>query len=204
LGRPGHVGVLSHSSGTDSTKTSHYAKDIDALQISNSASGTSFHSLHDFFTGLECLDRLRGLPYGGAVITKPTQKPYKKPSTTIGMVASAQESHATSETSLVLHSDPWIGAINLDEAHVKILRSMFKCLQCCTNNHTFPSCPLLKNWVIKKKVRPDLTPESQPSGAARSAVTNNTESLLEGNASSSSHLETIQETRLLRMILIVK
>ena len=96
------------------------------------------------------------------------------------------------------------GAINLDEAHVKILRSMFKCLQCCTNNHTFPSCPLLKNWVIKKKVRPDLTPESQPSGAARSAVTNNTESLLEGNASSSSHLETIQETRLLRMILIVK
>jgi len=174
-------------------KTSRYAKDIDALQISNTASGTSFHSLHDFFTGLECLDRLRGLPYGGAAITKPTQKPYKKPSTTIGMVASVQESSVTSETSLVLHSDPWIGAINLDETHVKILRSMFKCPQCRTNNHTFPSCPLLKNWVIKRKVRTDLPPESQPSEAARSAAINNTESMLEGNASSSSHLETIQE-----------
>jgi len=100
-------------------KISRYAKDIDALQISNTASGTSFHSLHDFFMGLERLDRLRGLPYGGAAITKPNQKPYKKPSTTIGMVASVQESQAISETPLVLHSDPWIGATNLDEAHIK-------------------------------------------------------------------------------------
>jgi hypothetical protein len=37
-------------------KTSRYGKDIEALQISNTASGTSFHSLQDFFRGLECLD----------------------------------------------------------------------------------------------------------------------------------------------------
>jgi hypothetical protein len=167
-------------------KTSRYAKDIVALEISNTASGTSFHLLHDFFMGLECLDRLHGLP---------NQKPYKKPSTTIGMVASVQESQAISETPLVLHSDPCIGAINLDEAHVKILRSIFKCPQCRTNNHTFPSCPIQKNWVIRKKVRPDSTPDSQPSGAVLSATTNNTDFLMEGNVSSSSHiLETIQET----------
>jgi len=134
-------------------KKSRYAKDIEALQISNTASGTSFHSLHDFFMGLEHLDRLYELPYGGAAIIKTPQQPFKKPSTTIGMVASVQDGTAGSETSLVLHSEPWIGAINLDEAHVKIIRSLLKCPQCRTNNNTFPSCSSLKNWVIKKKVR---------------------------------------------------
>jgi hypothetical protein len=46
-------------------KTSRYSKDIEALQILNTASGTSFRSLQDLFLGLECLDRIRGLPYGG-------------------------------------------------------------------------------------------------------------------------------------------
>jgi len=176
-------------------KKSRFAKDIEALQISNTASGTSFHSLHDFFTGLKRLDRLRGLPYGGAAIAKTPPKPYKKPSTTIGVVASIQEVTASSETLLVLHSEPWIGAINVDEAHVKILRSLFKCPQCRTNNHTFPSCPLLKNWVIRKKVHSDSMPESQSCGAVSSAVASHTESLMESTASSSSHaLDTIQES----------
>jgi hypothetical protein len=44
---------------------------------SNTASGTSFCSLHEFFLGLECLDRIRGLPYGGTAIYKPIVKLYK-------------------------------------------------------------------------------------------------------------------------------
>jgi hypothetical protein len=58
-------------------KTSRYGKDIEALQISNTASGTSFNSLHEFFMGLECLDCIRGLPYGGAAISKASSKPLK-------------------------------------------------------------------------------------------------------------------------------
>jgi len=72
-------------------KTSRYSKDIEALQILNTASGTSFRSLQDLFLGLECLERIRGLPYGGAAISKFPQKSYKKPSSTLGMVALVQE-----------------------------------------------------------------------------------------------------------------
>jgi hypothetical protein len=67
--------------------------------------GTSFHSLQDFFKGLECLDHIRGLPYGGAAISKPTPK-VKKPSSTHGMVASVQNSDVTS-SSLELYPESW-------------------------------------------------------------------------------------------------
>jgi len=50
-------------------KMSRYGKDIEALQISNTASGTSFNTLQDFFMGLGCLDRICGLPYGGTAIS---------------------------------------------------------------------------------------------------------------------------------------
>jgi hypothetical protein len=46
-------------------KKSHHGKNIEALQISNTASGTSFCSLCDLFLGLEHLDHLWGLPYRG-------------------------------------------------------------------------------------------------------------------------------------------
>ncbi len=72
-------------------KTSRYSKDIEALQISKMASSTSFRSLQDLFLGLKCLDRICGLPYGGAAISKLPQKSYKKPSSMLGMVASVQE-----------------------------------------------------------------------------------------------------------------
>jgi metal-dependent hydrolase (beta-lactamase superfamily II) len=55
------------------------------------ASGTSFRSLQDVFLGLEHLDHIRGLPYGGAASSKLPQKHYKKPSSSLGMVASIQE-----------------------------------------------------------------------------------------------------------------
>ncbi len=43
----------------------------------------------------------------------------------------------------------------LDEAHVRQLRQMFKCVQGHSNKHTLPHCPLMKNWIIKKKPRSD-------------------------------------------------
>lgn len=45
--------------------------------------------------------------------------------------------------------------VNLPEEYVKQLRQMFKCAQCRSNEHTLPYCPLMKNWIIKKKPRND-------------------------------------------------
>jgi hypothetical protein len=176
-------------------KKSRYSKDIDALQISNTASGTSFQSLHEFFLGLERLDCIDGLPYGGAVISKPQPKPYKKPTSNLGMVASVQDATEGVHKSLDFHSESWIGAINLNEDHVKMLQSLFKCPLCRTNTHTFPSCPYLRNWVIKKKTRQDLSQESSQSGAVHSAIVGNTEEYQDYPSSTEEAvLETIHES----------
>jgi hypothetical protein len=73
---------------------SHYKKDIEALQLSHTASGTSFTSLDDLCQGLECLDELRGLSYGGKAISSPpptgnitkntSKHPQNKLSTNVG------------------------------------------------------------------------------------------------------------------------
>jgi hypothetical protein len=47
-------------------RKSRYKDDIEALQMSHTASGTSFMSLADLCDGLERLDKLKGLLYGGA------------------------------------------------------------------------------------------------------------------------------------------
>jgi hypothetical protein len=125
-----------------------YAKDIMALQMSHTASGTSFSSLDDLCLGLECLDKLCGLPYGGAATsTKALPKPPpKKPTTSpLGIVTAVQESDPPSPDGLEFHKDSWVGAINLPEDRIKLLCQMFKCAQCHTNDHTLPSCPLMKH-----------------------------------------------------------
>lgn len=58
---------------------SRYRRDIDALQKSHTASETSFSSLDDICNGLERLDKLKGLPYGGAApASKTPPKPVPK------------------------------------------------------------------------------------------------------------------------------
>jgi hypothetical protein len=135
--------------------------------------------------GLERLDCLRGLPYGEAAISKASNIIFKKPpltTTSAGLVSSVQEDVGSP---LELHSEVWVGAINLDEEHVKILRSLFKCPLCRTNTHTFPSCPLLKNWVIKKKVRSDNGPDISTTNAVRSALATALENVQESQSSQS-------------------
>jgi len=74
-----------------------------------------------------------------------------------------------------MHKDAWVGAINLSEDKVKLLRSMFKCVQCRSNEHTLPNCPLMKNWIIKKKPRdtntPELESQARPIGGVSSVAT---------------------------------
>jgi len=65
------------------------------------------------------------------------------------------DSDVDSSSTLEMHKDAWVGAINLPEDQACLLRQMFKCVICHSNDHTLPCCPLMKNWVIKKKLRPD-------------------------------------------------
>lgn len=142
---------------------SRYKKDIEALQLSHTASGTSFIFLDDLCHGLERLDELRSLPYGGKAISLPptsglqnkhaTKHIPTKNSFNVGIVAAVQD---TDDVQVFeMHKESWVGAINLDEAHARQLRQMFKSVQCCSNNHTLPHCPLMKNWSIQKKPRSD-------------------------------------------------
>jgi hypothetical protein len=103
---------------------SRYKKDIEALQHSYTASGTSFLSLDDLCAGLERLDKLRGLPYGGAApLIPPSIKPtpsgptIPKPKANVGFVAAttptAKDANVDSSDNLEMHKDAWVGAINL-------------------------------------------------------------------------------------------
>jgi hypothetical protein len=167
--------ILVHLAQTQLGK-SRYKTDIEALQMSHTASGTSFTSLTDLCDGLECLDKLQGLPYGGAAPlqkTTPPKVPLKKPST-VGFVAAVQDTPDPPSKNLEIHKESWVGAINLSEDHVKKLRQMFKCVQCRTNDHTLPSCPFMKNWIIKKKpcqdTNQDKTPKDTTIGGVNSVL----------------------------------
>jgi hypothetical protein len=107
-------------------KKSHYKADIEALHILNNAAGTSFCSLSELCTGLEWLDCLRGLPYGGAAPKKiQEEKPsdnkssdhlHPKTTKTLGLVTSITDAHGSSSSSeYTMHQDAWISAINLTE-----------------------------------------------------------------------------------------
>jgi hypothetical protein len=172
-------------------KTFRYKSDIEALQISNTAAGNSFHSLSDLYLGLERLDRLQGLPYGGADTKKSPDNKSSKANTSdrlqpkytknVGIVASVVDVPGNSSSSdYEFHSETWIGAINLTEEQGHKLHSMFKCPQCRSNSHTLPACPLMKNWVITKKPQQPKSDNSAtpfPSGSARSAIVSPNDSI---------------------------
>jgi hypothetical protein len=107
---------------------SRYQKDIESLQLSHTASGSSFISLDDLCQGLECLDKLRGLPYGGGgaahsskvtptgKLSPPVPTSSKK-STSVGFVAQVQDADPDT-TPLEMRKDTWASAINLLEEKV--------------------------------------------------------------------------------------
>jgi hypothetical protein len=66
--------------------------------------------------------------------------------------------------------------------------------QCCTNNHTFPSYPLLKHWLIKKKVRNDTPPDTNTTGAVCSAYAHSQLDNVQMSTSLSEALDTIEES----------
>jgi len=87
----------------------------------------------------------------------------QKKTTPVGFVSHVQGDGGVDSSAIEMHEDAWVGAINLSEEKGKLLRSMFKCVQCRTNDHTLPNCPLMKNGIVKKKQRDSNSsdPESQ-------------------------------------------
>jgi hypothetical protein len=81
-------------------------------------------------------------------------KQFSNPQNNIGMATAVQDTQYVQV--LKMHKEYWAGAINLDETHVQQLHQMFKYVQCHSNEHTLPSCPLKKNWNINKMTQPDL------------------------------------------------
>ncbi len=73
----------------------------------------------------------------------------EKKTTPVGFVSHVQGDGGVDSSSIEMHKDAWVGAINLSEEKVKLLRSMFKCVQCQTNDKT----PLIQRvslelWVV--------------------------------------------------------
>jgi hypothetical protein len=68
--------------------------------------------LSEHCTILEHLDRLCGLPYGGATCSKALPNSIPKLHNNLGMVAAVHDfPNDTSSPSFEMHLEPWIGAI---------------------------------------------------------------------------------------------
>jgi hypothetical protein len=57
-------------------------------------------------SGLECLDELRGLPFGGAAVVKQPPKPCSKKVIKVGMVVAVEDGDSPN-TALEIHSESW-------------------------------------------------------------------------------------------------
>lgn len=76
------------------------------------AFGTFFSSLSDLCTGLECLDQLYGLPYGGAVILKPAPTFLPECQKNLGMVTPDNDIVNLLLSLFDMHPDAWNDSIN--------------------------------------------------------------------------------------------
>ncbi len=117
------------------------------------------------------------------------------------MAVSDDSDPDSSPSHLEMHKEAWVGAINLPEDRAHLLRQMFKCVICRCNNHTLPHCPLMKNWVIKKKQRPDGSSSSDSESKSKTVggvnsvlAPQDTENVItQGTPAPSLPLQTIEE-----------
>ena len=141
-------------------ESSHYKRDVDQVQISHTATGSSYHTLDALYDALTRLDRYRGISYGSKRSeTKPDPKRFggKFKGGSQGLVSAVSDpDRDDGGFQFTFHKDSWIGAIDLEEKHVKHLRHIFRCALCRTNKHNFPQCPILtKTFSITKLVVDD-------------------------------------------------
>jgi hypothetical protein len=141
-------------------ESSRYKRDVDQVQISHTATGSSYNTLDALYDALTHLERYRGISYGSKHSeTKPDPRRFggKFKGGSQGLVSAVSETDKDGGGSqFIFHKDSWIGAIDLEEKHVKHLRHIFRCALCRTNKHNFPQCPILtKTFLITKLVVDD-------------------------------------------------
>jgi len=79
-------------------------------------------------------------------------------------------------TTFTFYKDSWVGAVDLEEKHVKHLRHIFRCPLCHTNKHNFPQCPILTRTFSITKL-----PADDKKGFALSVVAEDTPMPSSGN-----------------------
>ena len=139
---------------------SHYKTEIESLQLSNTASGSSFNNSTELEQGLNRLDSIKGLPYGGSAITPNTgtgsalksgEILKKKVNFNLGTGAAVIDGEPKEPSPFTFHKETWVGAIDLDEKSARKIRDIFKCPICRSQKHTFDQCKLLlQKWTIRK------------------------------------------------------
>ncbi len=152
-------------------ESSRYKRDVDQLLISHTATGSSYNTLDALYDALIRLDRYRGLAYGSKKTPGSENKDKrftggKFKGTNQGLVSAVTDHDAEDGSStFTFHKDAWIGAIELEEKHVKHLRHIFRCPLCRTNKHNFPQCPILSRTFSITKL-----PVDDKKGSASSVV----------------------------------
>ena len=118
----------------------------------------TFDALYD---ALICLDCYRGLSFGSKCTPSSNNK-YKRFSgkfkgASQGLVSAVLEQEPEEGSStFTFHKDSWIGAVELEEKHVKHLHHIFRCPLCRTNKHSFLQCPILiRTFSITKLIVDD-------------------------------------------------
>jgi len=145
---------------TGHLEKSRFAAHMTTLKTFHTAAKTNFTSLDDLKQGLIRLDPARGLATTAATVTPPSTKPgWRRKGAVEGLVSAIGTSSGSplSEVSpapsdVTMHQLAWVGACDLDKAHVLKIKSLFKCPLCRSNAHSWPVCEfLVSKWDIKKK-----------------------------------------------------
>ncbi len=117
-----------------------YKCNVDQLQIFHTEPGSSYNNLDVLYDALICLDCYHGISYGtkrGSETKSDTKHIGSK------FKGTQQALVSDSSASFTFHKDAWIGAIELEEKHMKHIHHIFCCPLCCTNKHNFPQCLIL-------------------------------------------------------------
>jgi hypothetical protein len=164
-------------------ESSRYKRDVDQLQISHTATGSGYNTLDALYDALIRLDRYRGLSFGSKRPPSSDKDKHfsgKFKGGSQGLVSAVSEQEPEEDSSkFTFHKESWIGAIELEEKHVKHLHHIFRCPLCRTNKHNFPQCPILiRTFSITKLIVDDNKADKR--GSASSVTTEDKDNVVSG------------------------
>ena len=143
-------------------KTSCYAPDLLVLLCTHAANKTAFHSIDELVVALHRMDKVNGCDYGGQAIKAASETKVKFAHGTMGTgvlkpsSASCEQQFLSSALSGGSGGDPsdtslkgggagvlthdWMGARELNEDQIKVIRAYQQCHLCRTDKHPWTWC----------------------------------------------------------------